>query len=591
MRCAAKRSAPMRCCATPSALPARPGCFPKRWTPARRPFSATRRCCSAKSNMRGRPWHWGLRATRPGRAGPALSPAARRKPRPRRTVCSVEPHGAADGRIHDRCRLRRLQPGAQRHTRDRGERIRPRRDQPRRQQCGKPLRHRSAAARHGRQRRPRRDRHGRDPRRRPGRHGGTGGGGPGARRGAPRRSRRDRPAARSGRTLCRGRAARREPGRRTGREQGSRPRLRHSRSLRADGSRTAQGGMATGGLAAFRRARRPSSRTLLRQRARRPARKRSSRRLDDPAGRPGRRRLERTPRPQLSGRPNPAWGPRRSRAGTSGGRKLRPPQLRAHMTSAEPRTDGAPRIAPSPLTAALEPETAARMARLRYVRDDMPGITRRKTRSGFSYRRPDGEVVRDAETLRRIRALAIPPAWTAVWICPYPEGHLQATGRDARGRKQYRYHPRWRAVRDESKFAKMLIFGRALPQIRARVEADLQRRGLRRERVLAAVVRLMELTLFRIGNPEYAKENKHFGLTTLRRRHVAIEGAHIRLNFRGKGGARYESDINDRRLANIVKQCRDLPGYELFQYLDEDGNRHTVDSEDVNDYLRQISGE
>jgi DNA topoisomerase-1 len=261
------------------------------------------------------------------------------------------------------------------------------------------------------------------------------------------------------------------------------------------------------------------------------------------------------------------------------------------MTSAEPRTDGAPRIAPSPLTAALEPETAARMARLRYVRDDMPGITRRKTRSGFSYRRPDGEAVRNAETLRRIRALAIPPAWTAVWICPYPEGHLQVTGRDARGRKQYRYHPRWRAVRDESKFAKMLIFGRALPQIRARVEADLQRRGLRRERVLAAVVRLMELTLFRIGNPEYAKENKHFGLTTLRRRHVAIEGAHIRLNFRGKGGARYESDISDRRLANIVKQCRDLPGYELFQYLDEDGNRHTVGSEDVNDYLRQISGE
>jgi DNA topoisomerase-1 len=168
---------------------------------------------------------------------------------------------------------------------------------------------------------------------------------------------------------------------------------------------------------------------------------------------------------------------------------------------------------------------------------------------------------------------------------------VQATGRDARGRKQYRYHPRWRVVRDESKFAKMLIFGRALPQIRARVAVDLQRRGLPRERVLAAVVRLMELTLFRIGNPEYAKENKHFGLTTLRRRHVAIEGAHIRLNFRGKGGLRYESDINDRRLAHIVKQCRDLPGYELFQYVDEDGNRHAIDSEDVNDYLREISGE
>jgi DNA topoisomerase-1 len=264
------------------------------------------------------------------------------------------------------------------------------------------------------------------------------------------------------------------------------------------------------------------------------------------------------------------------------------------MTSAEPGTDGEPRasnIVPPTLTAALEPETAAKLARLRYVRDDAPGITRHKTKSGFTYRRPDGERVRDAETLQRIRSLAIPPAWSAVWICPYPQGHLQATGRDARGRKQYRYHPRWRTVRDESKFAKMLIFGRALPQIRARVAADLQRRGLPRERVLAAVVRLMELTLFRIGNPEYAKENKHFGLTTLRRRHVAIEGAHIRLNFRGKGGLRYESDINDRRLARIVKQCRDLPGYELFQYLDEDGNRHIVDSEDVNDYLREISGE
>jgi DNA topoisomerase-1 len=264
------------------------------------------------------------------------------------------------------------------------------------------------------------------------------------------------------------------------------------------------------------------------------------------------------------------------------------------MASAEPCTSGAPQppsIVPPALTAALEPETAARLARLRYVRDDTPGITRHKAKDGFDYRRPDGEPVRDAETLQRIRSLAIPPAWTEVWICPHPQGHLQATGRDARGRKQYRYHPRWRAVRDESKFAKMLIFGRALPKIRARVEADLKRRGLSRERVLAAVVRLMELTLFRIGNPEYAKENKHFGLTTLRRRHVAIDGAHIHLSFRGKSGIRHDSDINDRRLARIVKQCRDLPGYELFQYLDEDGNRHTIDSEDVNDYLREIGGE
>ncbi|HJU20248.1 MAG TPA: DNA topoisomerase IB [Stellaceae bacterium] len=248
-------------------------------------------------------------------------------------------------------------------------------------------------------------------------------------------------------------------------------------------------------------------------------------------------------------------------------------------------------IIPPAATAALEPATAAKLARLRYVRDDRPGITRHKSKGGFVYRRPDGERVRDAATLKRIRALAIPPAWTAVWICPDPQGHVQATGRDARGRKQYRYHPRWRTVRDESKFAKMLVFGRVLPLIRARVAADLGRKGLPRERVLAAIVRLMELTLFRIGNPEYAKENKHFGLTTLRGRHIAIEGAHIHLNFRGKGGIRYESDINDRRLANIIKGCRDLPGYELFQYLDADGNRHTVDSADVNDYLREISGE
>jgi DNA topoisomerase I len=178
-----------------------------------------------------------------------------------------------------------------------------------------------------------------------------------------------------------------------------------------------------------------------------------------------------------------------------------------------------------------------------------------------------------------------------VWICPSPNGHLQATGRDARGRKQYRYHPRWREARDETKFSKMLVFSRVLPRIRARVEADLQRRGLPRERVLAAIVRLLELTLFRIGNPEYSKTNKSFGLTTLRDRHAIIEGDQIRLSFRGKSGIRHEGCISERRLARIVKNCRDLPGYELFQYLDEEGNRRTVDSADVNLYLREISGE
>ena len=241
--------------------------------------------------------------------------------------------------------------------------------------------------------------------------------------------------------------------------------------------------------------------------------------------------------------------------------------------------------------AALDPAVAARRAQLRYVHGTMPGITRRQARNGFDYRLPDGSLVRDIATLKRIRKLAIPPAWTDVWICRDPNGHLQATGRDQRGRKQYRYDPRWREVRDEAKYGKLLIFARVLPLIRARVEADLKRPGLPRERVLAAVVRLMELTLFRVGNSEYAKTNKSYGLTTLRDRHVAIEGSHVHLSFRGKSGLRREGDINDRRLAHIIKDCRDLPGYELFQYVDTDGERHAIGSEDVNAYLREITGE
>ena len=239
----------------------------------------------------------------------------------------------------------------------------------------------------------------------------------------------------------------------------------------------------------------------------------------------------------------------------------------------------------------LDPRAAAKLAKLRHVSDDIPGITRHKARNGFDYRFPDGELVRDMETLRRIRSLAIPPAWTAVWICPFDNGHIQATGRDNRGRKQYRYHPRWNKIRNESKYGKLLTFAQVLPFIRKRVDADLRRRGLQRERVLAAVVRLMELTLFRIGNSEYAKANKSFGLTTLRDRHVEIGDNRIHLSFRGKRGIRYETDITDRRIARIIRDCRDLPGYELFQYLDDDGNRHTVGSDDVNDYLREASGE
>ncbi|HVC31311.1 MAG TPA: hypothetical protein VND24_09000, partial [Steroidobacteraceae bacterium] len=195
-----------------------------------------------------------------------------------------------------------------------------------------------------------------------------------------------------------------------------------------------------------------------------------------------------------------------------------------------------------------------------------------------------------AAALARIKALAVPPAWTDVWICPHQNGHLQATGRDARRRKQYRYHARWRRTRDETKYEHVLEFGQALPAIRRRVEADLGRPGLPREKVLAAVVRLMEDTLARVGNPEYAAQNNTFGLTTLRNRHVRIVGGRIELDFRAKHGIRHVSRVSDRKLARVVKNCRELPGSELFQYVDESGERHGIDSADVNDYLREISG-
>ncbi len=237
------------------------------------------------------------------------------------------------------------------------------------------------------------------------------------------------------------------------------------------------------------------------------------------------------------------------------------------------------------------PEESAHEAGLRYVTDDTPGITRRGAGKGFSYRDPDGSKVTDKRVLARIKALAIPPAWTDVWICPSPNGHLQATGRDDRGRKQYRYHPKWREVRDEAKYDRMLVFAAALPAIRERVDHDLRRTGLPRERVLATVVRLLETTLIRVGNEEYAKENHSFGLTTMRTRHVDVEGAEITFSFRGKSGIKHEVDITDRRLANVIQQIEELPGQELFQYVDEHGERHDVKSEDVNDYLREISGE
>jgi DNA topoisomerase-1 len=226
---------------------------------------------------------------------------------------------------------------------------------------------------------------------------------------------------------------------------------------------------------------------------------------------------------------------------------------------------------------------------LRYAADDQPGITRRRSGRGFAYRDPNGKLVRDRETLARIRSIVIPPAWTDVWICLWPNGHLQATGRDARGRKQYRYHPRFRRRRDGAKFERLIAFARALPDIRERVDADLARPGLPREKVLAAVVRLLELTLIRVGSDEYVRLNRSFGLTTLRDRHAAVDGTAIRFRFRGKSGKQHEVSLRDRRLAAVVRRCRDLPGQELFQYVAEDGEPRDVASDDVNGYLDAIA--
>jgi DNA topoisomerase-1 len=241
--------------------------------------------------------------------------------------------------------------------------------------------------------------------------------------------------------------------------------------------------------------------------------------------------------------------------------------------------------------AGADPARSAHSAGLRYIDDRRRGIRREMGPLGFRYIGPDGKVVRKASILKRIRALVIPPAWTEVWICTNPRGHLQATGRDARGRKQYRYHTRWRECRDETKFYRMQAFAAALPAIRARTAADLAKTGLCRERVLASVVRLLERTLIRVGNDEYARTNRSFGLTTLRDKHVAISGSTIRFQFRGKSGKRHEVGLDDRRLARIVRQCRDLPGQELFQYLDEEGHPRDIASTDVNDYLKEISGQ
>jgi DNA topoisomerase-1 len=238
-----------------------------------------------------------------------------------------------------------------------------------------------------------------------------------------------------------------------------------------------------------------------------------------------------------------------------------------------------------------EEADAAHSAGLHYVNDTDPGIRRVRSGNGFGYVGPRGKPVRDAATLRRIRSLVIPPAWTDVWICRDARGHIQATGRDDRGRKQYRYHSRWSAERDATKYHRMIAFAQALPRVRARVSRDLRRPGLPREKVLAAVVRLLETTLARVGNDEYARQNRSFGLTTMHDRHARVRGGKVHFEFRGKSGVRHTIDLHDRRLARIVKRCQDLPGQELFQYEDAGGRVRDVTSTDVNAYLRAIAGE
>lgn len=248
-----------------------------------------------------------------------------------------------------------------------------------------------------------------------------------------------------------------------------------------------------------------------------------------------------------------------------------------------------PNLSPDELTHP-DPIASAKEAGLRYVHDTRPGITRVRSGDTFAYFHPDGTPVDDEKTLGRIQNLGIPPAYESVWICPLAHGHLQATGLDARGRKQYRYHARWRAVRDDAKYGRMITFGQALPALRARVSADLARRGMPREKVLAATVRLLEETHIRVGNEEYARENHSFGLTTLHNDHVDVAGSTAHFHFKGKSGIDHAIDLRDRRLARIIRQCQELPGNELFEYMDEDGQPRAVDSADVNTYLQEISG-
>jgi DNA topoisomerase-1 len=240
---------------------------------------------------------------------------------------------------------------------------------------------------------------------------------------------------------------------------------------------------------------------------------------------------------------------------------------------------------------ALDPIVAAQEAGLRYTTDDRPGLRRRRAGRGFTFLDTEGRTITDERELRRIRRLAIPPAWTDVWVSPDPRGHIQATGRDARRRKQYRYHERWREVRDETKYERMVDFARALPRIRRRVARDIARPQLTRERVLATIVRLLETSLIRVGNDEYARENSSYGLTTLREKHVRVVGSRVTFRFRGKSGREHDVDVRDPRVARVIRRLQELPGQDLFRFVDEEGKALTLDSADVNAYLREISGD
>ena len=243
------------------------------------------------------------------------------------------------------------------------------------------------------------------------------------------------------------------------------------------------------------------------------------------------------------------------------------------------------------LEALTDPIEVAEEAGLRYVSDDQPGYTRKAKGDDFEYFDTEGKPIRDEQRLLHIKRLAIPPAYTKVWICPSPNCHIQATGRDARGRKQYRYHERWRDLRDENKYERMLIFGEALPKIRRRVKKDLSLPGLPRNKVLAAIVQLLERSFIRVGNQEYARDNKSFGLTTMQDRHVDVKGSKLRFRFRGKRGIKHDVDVTDPHVAKIVSKLQDLPGQDLFQYIDDEGEVRDITSQDVNDYLREITGQ